>query len=284
MNAALLLLSTTLLPGSDVEAAAPMPSEKTAAPPAATTPAPQAAPAPAVAGPVGPGPHGPYAPGYAGGYPGYDYGHGYGYGYGYGFDGDYGDTAHLYACCRRHLFHHFCHKHRLAGLLARLHGHCWNCGCYGGPNCCCGGGCGGGCGDGHGDCGCGGGPGPVVAGAVGTVPGAGAVSPAGGAQVGTVQPVSLSSRDEASQAARARLVVEMPEGARLFIDDRPVAVRSGEATFRTPALEPGEEYYYQVRVEVERDGRTLQESRKVVFRAGDDLRTTFFSSLTQASR
>jgi uncharacterized protein (TIGR03000 family) len=201
-----------------------------------------------------------------------------------------------------------CRKHRLARLLHRRCC-CWNCGCYGGPNCCCGGdGCGFGGWGGYGGYGYGGfgsgsygyagypyggyggygsygyagygghgygGLGPVGAATAALPPLAGAGNPTSEDESG-VRPVSLASRDGSSQAARASLVVALPAGARLFIDDRPITT-GRESTFRTPKLEPGEEYYYQVRVEVERNGRTVQESRKLVFRAGDEVRASFLS-------
>src|SRR5262249_61202929 len=54
-------------------------------------------------------------------------------------------------------------------------------------------------------------------------------------------------------ASRARLIVRLPEGAKLYIDDLPVKA-SPQRTFSTPALKKGQAYYYDVRADVVRNG------------------------------
>lgn len=68
---------------------------------------------------------------------------------------------------------------------------------------------------------------------------------------------------------RARLIVEVPANAKLFIDDRPIAVTAETRSFSTPDLEKGETYYYEVRVEVVRDGKKQSETKKIQVRAGE---------------
>jgi uncharacterized protein (TIGR03000 family) len=74
---------------------------------------------------------------------------------------------------------------------------------------------------------------------------------------------------------KAKLVVELPENAKLFIDDKPMKAASGVRSFNTPELEPGQAYYYLVRVETVRDGKPISETRRVIVRAGQVARANF---------
>jgi uncharacterized protein (TIGR03000 family) len=67
---------------------------------------------------------------------------------------------------------------------------------------------------------------------------------------------------------RARVIVKLPEGARLFVDDQEIKTVSTRQSFRTPALDQGTAYYYEVRAEVMRDGKPVQEMRRVIVQAG----------------
>ena len=74
---------------------------------------------------------------------------------------------------------------------------------------------------------------------------------------------------------KAKLVVELPPNSKLFIDDKPMKNTSGVRSFNTPDLEPGQAYYYMVRVETVRDGKTVSETRRVIVRAGQVARADF---------
>ena len=69
--------------------------------------------------------------------------------------------------------------------------------------------------------------------------------------------------------ATVRIVV--PAGAKLYVDDRHIDVPSGTRVFQTPALAPGERYFYDVRIEIA--GRS--EQRRVVLGAGADVAVDF---------
>ena len=49
----------------------------------------------------------------------------------------------------------------------------------------------------------------------------------------------------------ARLIIEVPDNAKLYIDDKLMKTATAERMFYTPVLTPGQKYYYDVRVEVE---------------------------------
>jgi uncharacterized protein (TIGR03000 family) len=74
---------------------------------------------------------------------------------------------------------------------------------------------------------------------------------------------------------KARLIVELPPDAKLFIDDQPMKTLSGTRTFSTPALEQGQSYYYMVKAEVVRDGKPVSMTRRVIVRAGETARANF---------
>lgn len=79
--------------------------------------------------------------------------------------------------------------------------------------------------------------------------------------------------DETSLNNQARLIVEVPADARLLIDGTPM--KSTSRVFRTPRLDPKLTYYYDVTAEVVRDGKTVSSTRRVIVRAGEEVRTAF---------
>jgi uncharacterized protein (TIGR03000 family) len=71
------------------------------------------------------------------------------------------------------------------------------------------------------------------------------------------------------------LLVELPPDAKLYIDDQPMKTTSSKRSFNTPLLQQGQQYYYILRAEVVRDGRTYTETRRVLLRAGQEIRASF---------
>ena len=74
---------------------------------------------------------------------------------------------------------------------------------------------------------------------------------------------------------RGRLVIELPEDARLYIDDQPMKTQSGRRVFQTPPLDRGQTYYYIVRAEVTRNGETQRETVRVLIRPDQESHATF---------
>jgi uncharacterized protein (TIGR03000 family) len=95
------------------------------------------------------------------------------------------------------------------------------------------------------------------------------------APTGEPVPPPKPDKKESSSAQPARLIVEVPAAAQLFIDDQPMKTASARRVFSTPVLEPGQAYYYIVRAEVVRDGRAYSESKRVIVRAGEETRASF---------
>jgi uncharacterized protein (TIGR03000 family) len=90
-------------------------------------------------------------------------------------------------------------------------------------------------------------------------------------QVGPVPPGSESPAPEAGQPAD--LVVYLPEGVRLFIEDRPTRQTTAERRFETPPLEPGRVYTYTLRAE--QPGAAAAETKRVQVRAGEVVAVRF---------
>ena len=84
--------------------------------------------------------------------------------------------------------------------------------------------------------------------------------------------------------SKARVTVRLPEDARLFVDDVLCPLTSGERTFTTPPLEAGRAYYYTLKAEVVRDGRTQRTSRRIDVEAGKELTVEFKDLPAQAAR
>ncbi len=74
-------------------------------------------------------------------------------------------------------------------------------------------------------------------------------------------------------AKSARIRVRVPDGAALYVEGRPWA---GPVVL-TPPLDPTKTHYYQLRMEVVRDGRRAVVTREVAFRAGEDVTVDFLA-------
>jgi uncharacterized protein (TIGR03000 family) len=82
----------------------------------------------------------------------------------------------------------------------------------------------------------------------------------------------------------AKLIIETPANAKLYVDDVAMTPAAGPRVFTTPALDPSQAYYYQVRVETQIDGKPVTESRQVIVRAGETTRATFTEATAQAAQ
>jgi uncharacterized protein (TIGR03000 family) len=80
---------------------------------------------------------------------------------------------------------------------------------------------------------------------------------------------------EALAPGNAKLIIDVPEDAKLYIDDQLMKTSSSKRTFDTPALERGHTYYYIVRAEVVMDGQSYSETKRVLVRAGDQIQARF---------
>lgn len=92
----------------------------------------------------------------------------------------------------------------------------------------------------------------------------------------TIYPISppLSAmRDDT-----ARVKVRVPADAELTFDGQSTSQTGAERTFRSPPLEPGQDYVYEVHARWDADGRPVDQTRKVTVHAGDHVVVSFNQS------
>lgn len=157
---------------------------------------------------------------------------------------------------------------------------CWSSGCYG---------CYGYGGYGYGCYGCWGGYGSGCYGCYGCYGGCcggGYYSPYHVVPAAPAKPVEMAPppvEKKGAAANQAKLLVELPADAKLFIDDQPMKTPAAHRTFNTPALQPGQAYYYMVRAEVVIDGKTHTETKQVIVRAGQTAEAKFTELLAKVA-
>lgn len=81
--------------------------------------------------------------------------------------------------------------------------------------------------------------------------------------------------------ARAVVLIKLPADARLYADNKALALQGTERRFVTPELPGGQDYVYRFRVEYDRNGETLSATRKVAVRSGAMI-SVEFADLTAA--
>lgn len=91
-----------------------------------------------------------------------------------------------------------------------------------------------------------------------------------------VQPLTeTSSTVESSPPSVAEMRVHLPADASLVIDDFVTRSSGVVRHYRSPSLEAGKTYMYEVRAEVVRDGRTVHQTKIVQVRAGETANVDF---------
>jgi uncharacterized protein (TIGR03000 family) len=83
----------------------------------------------------------------------------------------------------------------------------------------------------------------------------------------------------AVETAPANVTVIVPTGAKLTVNDVVVNV-NGNQTFQTPNLEKGKNYFYTVKAELNRDGRTVADTRRIDVTAGKAVTVDFTKEST----
>jgi uncharacterized protein (TIGR03000 family) len=101
-----------------------------------------------------------------------------------------------------------------------------------------------------------------------------------GAPPGGMRPeqVPAPKKEEGKESAalnQARLIVELPADAKLYVDDRLTNANSERRVFNSPSLQEGQTYYYILRAEVVRDGKTLSATKRVLLHARDVVQASF---------
>jgi uncharacterized protein (TIGR03000 family) len=92
---------------------------------------------------------------------------------------------------------------------------------------------------------------------------------------GTSSAPATYGRERQASAAPAKLNIELPVDAKLYVDGQLTTSTTETRIFTTPALQGGLTYFYDLKAEISRDGVTHTESKRVIVRSGDSIRTSF---------
>jgi uncharacterized protein (TIGR03000 family) len=90
-----------------------------------------------------------------------------------------------------------------------------------------------------------------------------------------VVPLPRKEGSESAAPTKAKLIVELPSNATLFIDDNKMTTTSNHRVFNTPELETGETYFYMLRAEVVKDGTPVTVTKRVILKPGDAITADF---------
>jgi uncharacterized protein (TIGR03000 family) len=70
------------------------------------------------------------------------------------------------------------------------------------------------------------------------------------------------------------MTVNVPEDAKVYLQDQLMTITGAQRRFVTPELRVGAQHIYSVRVEVERDGRTISKTTQAPIVVGQDVEVT----------
>ncbi|MGE3804669.1 MAG: TIGR03000 domain-containing protein [Gemmataceae bacterium] len=88
-------------------------------------------------------------------------------------------------------------------------------------------------------------------------------------------PAPMKEEAKPKPNEQARIIITVPEGAKLYIDNKLMKTEGTERVFRTPVLDSKQTYFYEVRTEVMRDGKMHTDAQRVVFKSGQEVRAEF---------
>jgi uncharacterized protein (TIGR03000 family) len=97
-------------------------------------------------------------------------------------------------------------------------------------------------------------------------------------------PAPAGSDKKTALDTPAKLVVELPADAKLYVDDHLMKTSAARRAFNTPGLAQGQTYYYILRAEMEIDGKTVSETKRVLVRAGEEVKATFSELAATATK
>jgi uncharacterized protein (TIGR03000 family) len=78
-----------------------------------------------------------------------------------------------------------------------------------------------------------------------------------------------NGKEESMAPAPATIVVDLPADAQLKIDGEATTSTGNSRVFVSPTLNPGREYHYTLKAEVQRDGEPVTLERTITVKAGE---------------
>jgi len=82
-------------------------------------------------------------------------------------------------------------------------------------------------------------------------------------------------QEEVRLQSRGRLIVQVPEDAKVYIDGKLMKSTSSPRVFGTPELRRDQVYFYDITAEVVRDGQKVSDTKRVYLRVGEVARASF---------
>jgi uncharacterized protein (TIGR03000 family) len=74
---------------------------------------------------------------------------------------------------------------------------------------------------------------------------------------------------------RSRVIIDTPENAKLYVDGQLMQTASTHRVFQTPELAPGSTYFYDLKIEVVQNGKTVSEEKRIYVRPGTEAQVAF---------
>jgi uncharacterized protein (TIGR03000 family) len=98
-------------------------------------------------------------------------------------------------------------------------------------------------------------------------------------------PAPVAPAEESGQVERAKaeITVLVPADAEVFFDGDPTIQKGTERRFVTPPLEVGKKYHYDVLARWKKDGKAVEQTRKVEVSGGGSVRVDFFAPAPTAT-
>jgi len=88
-------------------------------------------------------------------------------------------------------------------------------------------------------------------------------------------PAPKEKTPDVKKSARATIRMDIPQGAKLFVDGAPIQVTPGTRVFYTPVLSAGERFFYDFRMEFTANGQTRREERRVIVESNQEIAVDF---------
>jgi uncharacterized protein (TIGR03000 family) len=95
---------------------------------------------------------------------------------------------------------------------------------------------------------------------------------------GPIPPIEVTPDPKikkSEEQTRAKVRIEIPADAKLFVDGQLMKTSSAVRMFKTPVLEPNQTYFYELKAEVIRNSQTFTEVQQLVVRAGEQASASF---------
>ena len=94
----------------------------------------------------------------------------------------------------------------------------------------------------------------------------------------------FGAKADSTTTETAKVTVILPGEGKLFVNEVEMAIK-GKQTFETPKLNPGQRYFYTVKADLVKGGKTTSETRRIDIMAGKSVTVDFSPSpVTTASR